>query len=578
MAKYCIKCGKALPEGVEICPDCNVAATQEREAALFTHMSPDAEVWKTTEPVNQKPQKASKALRNLWLYLAGALLVAAAVILLLLGQPASRVARALGKGDIDRALEIYWNTPRLCESAERNQKVDEAIMAAAQKLCDQYADHELDAETAASRLAQLGTFGEASADMLADTYAEFRSFSGSQSHMETGDKHFTNGDYLAAREEYLLVLDSDADYEAAQARAAECLVRYGDKIAADAGKCMEENDYPGALALLREGNETLSRDYGTFSESIDALLVDCYDRYEAYLLTEAKNLAQLEDYEAAAKKIRGALDDFPVERESLTSALKGYDDDARHKRMVNTGIRADEAYAAGSYTEAFKILEDFLALPDEDAAGTKELIAAMEARFAGDCINEAKAAFNGNRDKLADAISIVDWGLDQRELEELTAYREHLEAYLPLNLAEAEFERKEGIVFRNTGEFSALNGKTYSDGWIWGADGAELVFQPDEAYDLLEAKFVTRRDDEEEATGWFEVWCDGEKVYTSDKLVHPQVDGQTVTVDVSGCKELKIVFCCDYEVSTAENGYCYHGICNPTLTKTIEETFEEKGE
>ena len=45
MAKYCVKCGKALPDGVEICPDCNAAAAQEeKEAALFTHMTSDAEV------------------------------------------------------------------------------------------------------------------------------------------------------------------------------------------------------------------------------------------------------------------------------------------------------------------------------------------------------------------------------------------------------------------------------------------------------------------------------------------------------------------------------------------------------
>ena len=176
MAKYCVKCGKTLPDGVEVCPDCNAAAAQEREAALFTHMTSDAEVWKAAEPVKQKPKRNGKLFRNAWIYLAGALLVAAAVILILVGQPASRVARALRAGEIDRALSIYWSTPRLYESAERSQKVDKAIMDAAETICTQYANHELDADTAASRLAQLGTFGDASAEMLADTYAEFRSF------------------------------------------------------------------------------------------------------------------------------------------------------------------------------------------------------------------------------------------------------------------------------------------------------------------------------------------------------------------------------------------------------------------
>ena len=570
MAKYCVKCGKTLPDGVEICPDCNAVAAQEREAALFTHMTSDAEVWKAAEPVKQKPKRDHKAFRNAWLYLAGVLLVAAAVILILVGQPANRVVRALRGGDIDRALSIYWSTPRLCESEERSEAIDKAIMEAAEKLCAQYANHELDAETAAARLAQLGTFGEASAEMLADTYAEFRSFSGSQTRMGEADKLFADGDYLTARATYLQVLESDADYAAAQERAAECLVRYGEQVAADAGALMEKNDYPGAIALLKSGNETLSKDYDTFSEAIDTLLPQCYDQYEAFLLSEAKSLAALDDFEAAAARLRKGAADFPAERETLTQAQTEYEDLARQKRMKNVGERADEAYAAGDYAGAFKLLEDFQALPDEDAGGVQLLIQQMEERFAQECCAEAKATLDGVRENLDKAVAVLDWGLSIRELEPIKEYRELLESYYPLNLAEAEFAAKDGIIFRNTGEFAALNGKTYTEGWIWGENGASVTFLPDGAYDRLEGKFVTRRDDEEEAAGQFEVWCDGEKVFTSEELVHPQADGQTIIVELGGCKELKIVFLCDYEVSTAESGFCYHGLCNPALTKNME--------
>ena len=82
---------------------------------------------------------------------------------------------------------------------------------------------------------------------------------------------------------------------------------------------------------------------------------------------------------------------------------------------------------------------------------------------------------------------------------------------------------------------------------------------------------MDRRDDEEEVQGQFEVWCDGEKVFTSELIIHPQVDGQTVSVDISGCNELKLVFLCDYEVNTTENGFCYHGVCNPILTKNLDD-------
>ena len=576
MAKYCVKCGKTLPDGVEVCPDCNAAAAQEREAALFTHMTSDAEVWKAAEPVKQKPKRDNKLFRNAWIYLAGALLVAAAVILILVGQPASRVARALRGGDIDRALSIYWSTPRLYESAERSQKIDKAIMDAAETICTQYANHELDADTAAGRLAQLGTFGDASAEMLADTYAEFRSFSGSQSRMGEADQLFSDGSFLAARDAYLLVLEDDADYAAAQEKAAECLVRYGEQVADEANAAMEQNDYPGAIALLKNGNETLSKDYGTFSEAIDTLLPQCYDRYEAYLLAEAKSLAALEDYEAAAAKIRGGLADFPTEREKLTAAQADYEDLARGKRMDNAGDLAEAAYAAGDYAGAFKLLEDFQAQPDEDAGGVQLLIQQMEERFAQDCCTSARTTLDGMRENLRAAIDVLDWGLEIRELDAIKEYKELLETYLPLNLAEAEFADKEGIIFRNTGEFAALNGKTYSEGWIWGEDGASVTFLTDGSYDRLEGRFVTRRDDETEAAGQFEVWCDGEKVFTSEKIVHPQADGQTIEVEINGCRELKIVFLCDYNVSTAESGFCYHGLCNPSLTKNMESVLEEE--
>ena len=65
------------------------------------------------------------------------------------------------------------------------------------------------------------------------------------------------------------------------------------------------------------------------------------------------------------------------------------------------------------------------------------------------------------------------------------------------------------------------------------------------------------------------MWCDGELKYTSETL-HAASESQSFAWDVSGCGELKIIFHCDYQVSTTENGYCYHGICTPVLTKNMD--------
>ncbi len=571
MAKYCVKCGKALPDGVEICPDCNATAAQEKEAALFTHMTPDAEVWKPAEPVKQRrrAKRPRSARRTAFFYAMAAVLVIAAAVLIIFGQPASRVARALNRGEIDRALQIYRNTPRLSGNEQRSETVDKAIMAAAESICAQYANHTMDADTAATKLAQLGSFGEASAEMLADTYAQFRESSSSQERMGTADKLFAAGDYLAAREEYLQILITDANHAAAKQKAAECLVRYGEQVSSEAEALMEENDYPGAIERLKAGNDILSNRYSSFSDAIDALLPECYERYEAHLLTEAENLAALEDYEAAVRKIETALPDFPTERAALNEALDAYRLAARTKRLNDAGARAAAEYEAGKYAEAFTALETFRDTPDEDSEGAQALIDAMEQRFAADKCAEAKQVFGGERDNLKEAIAVLNDALELRPLEDLSVYRDRLTEYLPLNLTEAEYSEKDGVVYRNTGDFTALNSRTYTEGWIWGADGASLSFTLNGAYDLLECKFVDRRDDEEEVEGQFEVWCDGEKVFTSEKIVHPQVDGQSVSVQISGCDELKIVFLCDYEVSTTENGFCYHGICNPKLTKNL---------
>ena len=47
------------------------------------------------------------------------------------------------------------------------------------------------------------------------------------------------------------------------------------------------------------------------------------------------------------------------------------------------------------------------------------------------------------------------------------------------------------------------------------------------------------------------------------------------TIARAGGKELKIVFIADYNISTLDNGYCYHGLCTPTITKDLDSPYEK---
>ena len=568
MTKYCAKCGKALPEGVEICPECG-PDVREDDAALFTRMTADTEVWKSPEPVRQRRTRAKSPRSRRTAIMAGVVGVVAiaAVVLILLSQPAARVVRAIHSGDYDKAYTIYWNSASL-RSGERNEKVDAAIMEAARSLCDRYANHEIDADSAASQLSLLGGFGDGAAEMLQETYAEFRSFNGSQEQMLRADAAFDSGEFLAAREEYLAVLETDADYDRAQERAAECLVRYGEQVGAEADDLMEENDFRGALDVLWDGNATLYR-YDTFSEVIDLKRQECYERYERYVLDWAEALAELKDYDAALSAIQSVLPDFPGEVKSFTDALEAYGALATEKHVADAGARADKLYEVGDYAAAFTELEEIPDAAPENQPGAEALIEAMELRFAADMRADAERCFAGVRENLPDAIEILDTALAERELEDLRSYRDELSGYLPLMLVTAEYSAKSGTVFRSDTVFESLDGTRYGEGWIWGENGAELCFTVDGAYDEFYCAFAVRRDDDTKASGSFELWCDGELLLESGKLDHSAKDPMYFRTDISGCRELKLVFLCDYEVSTASDGYCYHALCDACLTKDI---------
>ena len=570
MAKYCDQCGKPLPDGVEICPECSRAAAQEEEAALFTRMTAETEVWKSAEPVKQSSSFVKKVRSNrgrIILYSGAVVLAALAVFLILFSQPGPRMIRALNRDEVDEAFEIYRSSPRL-GAFVRQEKIDAALLAAADRLCTRYADHEIDADSAATLLSKLGGFGEGAAALLEPTYARFRGYNGSQLRMDEAEKLFSDGAYLDAREAYLQVDENDAYYADAQSKAAECLVRYGESVGKEAEALMAEDRYPEAITVLEAGNDKLY-EYDTFSEVIDDRLQECRDRYEQFILDEAKALAEGSDYDSALERIRSGMEEFGSERESFLRAEENYAALAREKHIADAKERAEKLYAEEAYGDAFAELEALKTLEEDNEAETDGLITALEQRFTQEMHDRALEIFAGERDDLPNAISILDEALMIREPEELRAFRDELAQYLPLSLIDGEYSGKNGTVFRSDGEFEGLDGSVYSEGWMWGEDGAEICFDLAGNYDELSCIFAMRRKDSANANGWFEVFCDGEQVLKADKLFHWQTEPKSYQVDVSGCGELKLVFHCDYQISTAENGYCYHGLCDIQVTKDL---------
>ena len=163
MAKYCSKCGKAIPDGEEKCPACHADEPSRDDAALFTRMTAETEVWKEPQQPGKKRRKkrAIRKLRSmrerLLLYAAAVLLVAATVFVITYTQPYSKVMRELRHERYDSAAAIYMeNYP---DGSSADGKIEKLILKKADEVCTSYENGHIDTEEAESAFAGLYALG-----------------------------------------------------------------------------------------------------------------------------------------------------------------------------------------------------------------------------------------------------------------------------------------------------------------------------------------------------------------------------------------------------------------------------------
>jgi len=565
MAKYCVKCGKALPEGVEICPDCNALGQSEADAALFTMLS-SAEIWRESEEDEKKKRERARKRhqnrkRNSLIALAVALaLVIAFLVLWFL--PVSQVQRAIDKGEYETALSIW--SEKLSDS-EPSSRTQEKLLAAGERVLASLAARELSNEEARSAMSTLEGFGDFTASLFADVNGELDALFASSESMSAADRLFAEGEYLAACNSYLKVDENDALYADAQKKLQESLEKYADSVIAEASALVNEGEYTAAIECLKQGDSTLA-DYGTFSADIDAKTEDCYGLYEQYILDTAKALADTEDFVSARETVRACVEDYGFSTEALVEALRSYSAQADRQLVEKTISGASDLYAAGSYKEVFESLEGAMeGLDSEDKKELENSVADYERLFAHDMCAEADEVYGGDRHQAAKAIEGLEAALEIRELREIKDKIEALETFLPFDLVSDAYSEKEGEVNRNSTDFKPINVDKYAK-WMWGRDGTSISFELDAEYDVFEAVFAVRGDKEDDKTASIKVYGDGEVIYSSTELNSgDEVTAIAISVDVTGVKVLRIEFSCDYEASPSENGYSYHALCIPEV-------------
>ena len=571
MAKYCIKCGKALPEEVEICPDCNVVGQSEADAALFTKLTSSADAWRESEEEERKilrrAENFHKNRKTIIIAALCAVLAIAIVLLVLFNLPASRVVRALNRGEYVLAQGIWHE--KLGEE-ELNGRVENALAEQAQKICDALAAREISDEEAETAIEVLYSFGSFTKELFAPVQKTMDALLESSANMSLGDEYYAAGDYLSACESYRLVAESDALYTEAQTKAQEALDAYAAAVIGEADVLIAENEYTAAIECLKAGDRVLG-DYGTFSTAIDGKIEDCYKLYETYILVTAEALAKTEDYISAKETVRVCVEDYGYSTDELSAALEQYTVLAQKQLVTSTLVSAETLYTSGKYAEAFETLEAILEqVEGEYKTQAENGIAEFETRFGEDMCAKADETYGGDRSKVAAALAELETAFEIRRLDIIKDKIEELEPMQPFDLISEAYSKRAGEVNRNSTEFTAIEGTKYHK-WMWGRDEANIEFSLDANYDVFEAVFAFRGGSDDKKSAYFDIFLDGEKVYTSETLTagseNPVVP---VKVDISGGKLMKIVFHCDYEASPGQNGYSYHAICIPEVYKEAE--------
>jgi len=567
MAKYCAKCGKTLPDGVEVCSACSGEDNSRSAAAPFTRLTSETEVWKDNSQSAKRrtPIKERYSTNKLVVLTTIVVVLILGALSFVMTRPAVRVRTALNSENYEKALSVFN------ESFSANDVpaiVSRKLQKTASETYSALMEGTITAEDGEAVFERLFSFTKSDA-AINETYTAYYELSKSREVFEEAALSESNGEYLEAADLYRLVIEADSRYVEAQEAISRCIDSYSADIVSQARAFMDEDDFDGAIALLKQAEEELhSRD--SFSSQIDELMIKCFDKYESYIALESANLAEIEEYEGAAALISDYYAAYGRESETLSEALREYEHLAQ-KKIISTAVeKSDEFYEQESYAEAFAELD--LAAENPDIAEAMEVpITSLEERFASDMLAKAAIEFDEDVMNAEAAAQIVKDAIAIRSLPKLEAYCKYLENLIPLDLNATTNYEKEGVIYRNNTDFECVDGTNYTDGWIWGEDDSSATYKLGGEYSTFSGVFAVRRAEGAQKQANFEVWLDGELVYTSD-ILYATESKMPFEIDVTGADEMKIVFYANYETSGTEGGYCCHGLCSPLVVK-IPETF-----
>lgn len=200
-------------------------------------------------PVQPKKKKGKTGLVVCIIVLLVVLAAGGAGVFLWMNRPANKIEAAFAEGDLDRAIELFEGV--------KGKKDIEAVQAQAMdyavQMTNEYMDETMDYDTAIDTLRQL--YDSILEDDLEveDMIDQIERVQISRNTFELAETYKESGDYLAAIDEYELVIDEDAHYyDLAQEAMAECEENYCQEALEEAQDFMDEGSYAQAKTVLED--------------------------------------------------------------------------------------------------------------------------------------------------------------------------------------------------------------------------------------------------------------------------------------------------------------------------------------
>jgi len=361
---FCQKCGNQIENNAQFCIKCGTKVFIQPTVAEPPKqpVEPIIAEPETTEKSKSKKKKTGKAvLICLLVFLFIAALGVGAYFMFLYTSPSKEIVQTIEAGDFATAAELY--DANIADSAVDTQDIERAIEDKLTAIQQQYTDLTTDYTTAVTQINAILRFSNENIQQKAQTaLAYVEALNASRTAFDTAKQFAQLGNYPSAIENYRLVIDTDENFDAAQAEIVNMINLYKQVIMATAQTCVENNDFLTAVQTLIKAQDITGND-----TEIAQKITVYKEQFILQTLEQAESLAGEKEYVQALELLTQAQNTFADIR--LEDMLKKYEG----HYIDSVLAQADALIADMKYDDAKALLNESLNTVSDKTKLTEKL-------------------------------------------------------------------------------------------------------------------------------------------------------------------------------------------------------------